>query len=247
MFSTDFSSQRILITGASSGIGRQTAIDLASLGASLIVVGRNVQKLEETISLCKSQTTIQMLAKDVTDADFTQELVQLINEPLTGVVLNAGAVKVMPIAFLKKEDIDEFFEINVKSNITLMQVLLRKKKIHKSGSVVVISSISTKKPTVGNALYNATKGALSSFAQSLALEAAPNKIRVNTILPGFIDTAILGHERTEVEIKKHVAQYPLGRFGQPKDVSNLICFLMSDDSQWITGSEIVIDGGFSIH
>lgn len=247
MFNSDFSTQNILITGASSGIGRQSAIDLSNLGANLILVGRDVVKLNETVSLCENPTKITIIAKDITDSSFPEYVVDNLAKPLTGIVLNAGNVKVVPVAFLKKEDIDSLFETNVKGNILLMQHLLRKKKIQKEASIVVISSISTKKATVGNALYNATKGALSCFAKSLALELASKGIRVNTILPGYIDTNILGRVRTEEEIEKHLANYPLGRFGKPKDVSNLICFLLSEGSKWMTGSEIALDGGFSIH
>jgi NAD(P)-dependent dehydrogenase (short-subunit alcohol dehydrogenase family) len=247
MFDPNFSNQNILITGASSGIGRQTAIDLSDAGAALILVGRDATKLSETANLCNAKAKVTVFARDVTDESFSADLVEVLTMPLTGVVLNAGVVKVAPIAFLKIEDIDNLFETNVKSNIILMKQLLRKKQIQEGASIVVISSISTKKATIGNALYNATKGALSSFAQSLALELAPKGIRVNTLLPGYIETNILGRERSQEEVQKHLAQYPLGRFGQPKDVANLICFLLSDSSKWITGSEIVIDGGFSIH
>jgi NAD(P)-dependent dehydrogenase (short-subunit alcohol dehydrogenase family) len=247
MFNTDFSSQIILVTGASSGIGRKTAIDLSNLGAKLILVGRDLVKLTETVKLCKAHSDITIFARDISDPSFSEDIQEIITKPLTGIILNAGIVKVTPVAFLKRKDIDSLFEINVKSNMLLMQHLLRKKKIQKEASIVFISSISTKKATVGNALYNATKGALSSFAQSLALEVAPKGIRVNTLLPGYIETNILGRVRSEEEIEKHLANYPLGRFGDPKDVSNLICFLLSDGSKWITGSEIAIDGGFSIH
>jgi NAD(P)-dependent dehydrogenase (short-subunit alcohol dehydrogenase family) len=247
MFDTDFSSQTILITGASSGIGRQTAIDLSYLGASLIIVGRDTIKLNETQQLCHPQASISIIAKDVTDPLFPELVEEVVQRPLTGIVLNAGIVKMAPVAFLKRDDVDALFDINVKSNIVLMQYLLRKKKIQNNASVVFISSIATKKVTVGNALYSATKGALSSFAKSLALEVAQKGIRVNTLLPGFIDTDILGRTRSAEEVSKHLSHYPLGRFGLPKDVSNLICFLLSNGSQWITGSEIVIDGGFSIH
>lgn len=247
MFSSNFGGQTILVTGASSGIGRQTAIDLSNLGAALLLVGRNEEKLAETVQLCNKDALITVISQDVTDESFPKNLVDILDNQLTGIVINAGAVKVAPVAFLKKEDVDSLFEINVKSNILLMQYLLRKKKIGREASIVFISSISTKKATVANALYNATKGALSSFAQSLALEVAGKGIRVNTLLPGYIETDILGRVRSDEEVQKHLSNYPLGRFGQAEDVSNLICFLLSDGSKWITGSEIAIDGGFSIH
>jgi len=247
MFDIEFSNQTILVTGASSGIGRQTAIDLSNLNSKLILVGRDTAKLNETAQLCKLNSDIIILARDITDVLFPQEVCEVLIGPLTGIVLNAGTVKLAPVAFLKREDVDALFEINVKSNILLMQYLLRKKKIQKEASIIFISSISTKKVTVGNALYTATKGALSSFAQGLALEVAAKGIRVNTLLPGYVDTDILGRVRDEEEVKKHLSSYPLGRFGQPEDISSLICFLLSDKSKWITGSQIAIDGGFSIH
>lgn len=247
MFETDFSKQTILITGASSGIGRQTAIDLSKTGAKLILIGRDRKKLKETQRRCELHSAITLVARDITEISFPEDIADILKTPLTGVVLNAGVVKVTPVAFLKRENINSLFEVNVKSNIFLMQHLLRKKKIQREASIIFISSISTVKPTVGNALYNSTKGALSSFAQSLALELAPKQIRVNTLLPGYIETDILGTVRSEEEVKDHLLNYPLGRFGHPKDISNLICFLLSDGSKWITGSQITIDGGFSIN
>ena len=238
--------KRILITGASSGIGRQLAIDLSAHGASLVLVGRDRDKLHETLDLCHQKNTIEVFAKDLTDSDFIEEFSSKIPHPFDGVVFNAGRVKVNPVAFINKSEIDDFFDVNTKSSMLITQYLLRKKKIQAGGSFVFISSIATKKPTLGNAVYNASKGAINSFAHSLALEVASKKIRVNTVLPGFIDTNILGRVRSEEEIKKHLEEYPLGRFGQVQDVSHLVCFLLSDASSWITGAQIPIDGGFSM-
>ena len=238
--------KRILITGASSGIGRQIAVDLSGHGASLVLVSRNPDKLQETFGLCHQKNTIEIFAKDLTDSDFIENFSSKIPYSFDGVVFNAGRVKVNPVAFIKKGEIDEFFDVNTKSSMLITQYLLRKKKIQAGGSLVFISSIATKKPTLGNAVYNASKGAVNSFAHSLALEVASKKIRVNTVLPGFIETNLLGKVRSEEEIKRHLEEYPLGRFGQVQDVSHLVCFLLSDASSWITGAQIPIDGGFSM-
>jgi len=238
--------KKVLITGASSGIGRQIAIDLSIHGAELVLVGRNAAKLKETQQLCKAESLVYIFARDLTDDDFTESFVTFYPEKLDGIVLNAGRVKVNPIAFINRTEIDEFFDINTKSSMLLMQYLLRKKKIQTGSSVVFISSISTKKPTLGNAVYNASKGAINSFAHSLALEVASKNIRVNTLLPGYVETNILGRVRTEDEVSKHLAEYPLGRFGSPEDVSALTCFLLSNEASWITGAQIPIDGGFSM-
>lgn len=241
-----FEDKFILVTGASSGIGRQIAIDLATRGAQLILLGRNLEKLEETKRLCPDSNQVSLLAKDLNDHDFVTALSHVLNDNLDGIVFNAGKVKVNPIAFINCDDIDDLFDTNTKSNMLLMQFLLRKKKLNKNSSIVFVSSIATRKPTVGNSVYNASKSALNGFAHSLALEVAPKGIRVNTVLPGFVDTNILGRVRTEEEIQKHLSEYPLGRFGTPKDISSLVSFLLSEDASWITGAQIPIDGGFSM-
>ncbi len=241
-----FQGKHILVTGASSGLGRQIAIDLAHGGAKLILNGRDITKLEETRGLCEAQSEISLIAKDLIDRDFINSFSSQIDTSLDGVVLNAGMVKLNPIAFINQHDIDNIFDTNIKSNMLLMQFFLRKKLLNKKSSVVFVSSIATRKPTVGNSVYNASKNALNGFAQSMALEVASRGIRVNSVLPGYVETNILGKVRNEDEIKKHLSEYPLGRFGTPSDISSLVCFLLSDDSSWITGAQIPIDGGFSM-
>jgi NAD(P)-dependent dehydrogenase (short-subunit alcohol dehydrogenase family) len=241
-----FQGKNILITGASSGIGRQIAIDVSQSCANLILLGRDDLKLEQTKSLCNSSAKVKLISKDLSDDDLIDFLNDQIDFNLDGVVYNAGKVKVNPIAFINNNDIDDIFNTNIKSNMLLTQFLLRKKKINPNSSVVFVSSIATKKSTIGNSVYNASKSALNGFAKSLALEVASKGIRVNTILPGFVETNILGRVRTEEEVQKHLSEYPLGRFGTTKDISSLVCFLLSDEASWITGAQIPIDGGFSM-
>jgi NAD(P)-dependent dehydrogenase (short-subunit alcohol dehydrogenase family) len=241
-----FQGKHILITGASSGLGRQIAIDLARGGARLILNGRDMSKLEETRSLCEAHSEVFLIAKDLIDEDFINAFSSQIDTSLDGIVLNAGVVKLNPIAYINREDIDNIFDANVRSNMLLMKFFLRNKLLNRRSSVVFVSSIATRKPTVGNSVYNASKSALNGFAQSLALEVASKGIRVNSVLPGYVETNILGKVRDEDEIKNHLSEYPLGRFGTPSDISSLVCFLLSDDSSWITGSQIPIDGGFSM-
>ncbi len=242
----NFQGKYFLITGASSGIGRQISIDLAEKGAQLLILGRNLKKLEETKRLCPTTSKIRILAKDFNDHDFINFLSTTLNDKIDGVVFNAGKVKVNPIAFISHSDVNDIFDTNIKSNMLLTQFLLRKNKLNKNSSLVFISSIATRKPTVGNSVYNASKSALNGFAHSLALEVAKKGVRVNTVLPGFVETHFLGRVRAEEEIQKHLAEYPLGRFGKPSDISSLVCFLLSENSSWITGAQIPIDGGFSL-
>jgi NAD(P)-dependent dehydrogenase (short-subunit alcohol dehydrogenase family) len=241
-----FKNKNILITGASSGIGRQIALDLSNKGASLVLLGRDIEKLEETKKICRKGSSVILLSKDLTDNDLLLYLSNSIKDSFDGIVFNAGKIKVNPIGFVAKDDIDDIFDANTKSHILFTKFLLRNKKVNENGSFVFVSSISTVKPTVGNSIYNASKSALNGFARSLALEVAAKKIRVNTIMPGFIETNFFGTNRSQEEIEKHLLTYPLGRFGSPKDVSALACFLLSDDASWITGAQIPIDGGFSM-
>jgi NAD(P)-dependent dehydrogenase (short-subunit alcohol dehydrogenase family) len=130
----------------------------------------------------------------------------------------------------------------------LISGLLKAKKLKKGASISIVSSISTYKHTPANSVYSASKSALNAFTTSSALELAKKKIRVNAVLPGFIQTNLMQDDKVDNnQLEKHLKNYPLGRFGTPEDVANILCFLMSDKSEWMTGNLIKIDGGFSIH
>jgi len=241
-----FQGKYILVTGASSGIGRQIAIDLSEGGANLILLGRDFEKLQETKEFCSTSSQVMLITKDLKDEDATDFILDTIDVNLNGIVLNAGKTLLKPLSFITSQQIDDLFAVNIRSNMLLMQAFLRKKRIEKGASIVVISSIATVKPSVGISIYNASKSALNGFAHSLALEVAVKKIRVNTILPGIVETNLLGRKRTDEEINSLLSEYPLGRFGTPADISSLTCFLLSDQASWITGAQIPIDGGFSM-
>lgn len=239
--------KKILITGASSGIGAGMANQAAKQGAQLILVARNAARLESVHQQLESVPFLhQSFVCDLISQSDLDRLAASI-EPLDGLVLNAGAVKLAPIAFINDNVVDDLFEVNIKSSIRLLQRLVRAKKIKKGASIVFISSIATQKVTVGNAVYNATKGAVNALVKSVALELAPKQIRANAILPGFIPTGILHNgDVSPEELEVHKKNYPLGRYGTPEDVANLAQYLLSDASQWMTGSLINLDGGFSI-
>jgi NAD(P)-dependent dehydrogenase (short-subunit alcohol dehydrogenase family) len=166
---------------------------------------------------------------------------------LDGIILNAGMVKMVPVQFIKKDDLDYMFKLTLHSSIMLIQQLLKSKKIKSEASICFISSVASQKITIGNSVYSAAKGALNSFAKSLALELAPKQIRVNAILPGMIATGILASEVvSEEQLQTHLKNYPLGRFGTPEDVAGLTVYLMADVSKWMTGSLLTIDGGYTL-
>lgn len=237
--------KKILVTGASSGIGRAVADMLAAQGATVMLTARNEERL---------QTVLQSLPNDghhyfCVDLTVDEEVKKLAAEMpvLDGIILNAGMVKTVPVQFVKREDLDYMFNLMLHSSILLVQQLLKNKKLKPGASVCFISSVASQKITIGNAIYSAAKGALNSFAKSLALELAPKQIRVNAILPGMVQTAILDSGVvSDEQLQIHLKNYPLGRFGQPQDIAGLTVYLMADVSQWMTGSLIVLDGGYTL-
>jgi NAD(P)-dependent dehydrogenase (short-subunit alcohol dehydrogenase family) len=237
----------ILVTGASSGIGRSVAVVTALQGAQLTISARNNERLNETLlSLTENNCKHQAICCDLSCKDDLDKLVETI-EPIDGIVLNAGIVKLSPIAFINDDSIDDLFEVNVQSSIRLIQRLVKNKKLKKGASIVFVSSIATQKATIGNAVYNATKGAVNSFVKSLALELAKKQIRANGILPGFVPTGILDNSQMSKEdLETHLKNYPLGRYGKPDDIAYLAVYLLSKQSSWMTGSLINLDGGFSL-
>lgn len=235
----------ILVTGASSGIGRSIATECAAQGAAIVLTGRNQDRLAETKKLLPGNGHKLIAADLVVDEELDVLVDQL--PLLDGLVLNAGIVKIAPVKFLKKDNIDLLFRVNVESAVLLVQKILKQKKMKAGGSICFISSVATQKITPGNSLYSATKGAVNSFAKALALELAPSQIRVNAILPGLVKTNILNEVAVGAEeLELHKSNYPIGRFGKPEDVAYLCVYLMSDASQWMTGSLLTIDGGYSI-
>lgn len=239
--------KKILVTGASSGIGKSVAINAALQGAKLTILARNTERLQVTLNeLQESTGEHKAVCCDLSSKEDLDNLVETL-EPLDGIVLSAGAVKLAPIAFIKDDNVDDLFEINIQSSIRLVQRLIRKKKLKKGASLVFISSIATQKATIGNSVYNATKGAVNAFVKSLALEMANKQIRANAILPGFVPTGILDSSGTSDDAQEaHLKNYPLGRYGKPEDVAYLSIYLLSDQSSWMTGSLINLDGGFSL-
>lgn len=241
------SDKNILVTGASSGIGKAIAIQTSMRGASVNMTARDIDRLNDTFSHLESSVPQpKPIACDLSVKEELDELCNQINQ-LDGLVLNAGFVRLSPVAYIKDDLIDSLFEVNIQSSIRLIQRLIRAKKIKKGASIVFVSSIATQKATIGNSVYNATKGAVNSFVKSLALELATKNIRVNAILPGLVKTNILESEyASDEELKKHLMNYPLGRFGIPEDIANLAIYLLANESSWMTGSLINMDGGFSL-
>lgn len=238
----------ILITGASSGIGKEVAITLHRFGASLILNARNEVRLKEVqtqIGEDKCTTVVGDLTNNDTIAKIIEACVLL-----DGIVHAAGIMKLLPFKFITPEALSEMMNVNFASPIHLTLELVKKRKIAKESSIVVITSINGS--VVGskaNAMYVASKGALSAMVKSMAIDLAKSKIRINEIAPGMIRTeGAIEIENTvsKEEILKDIKKYPLGTYGSPEDVANGCVYLLADASKWVTGTKLVIDGGFTV-
>ena len=231
----------ILVTGSSSGIGRAIAILCAQMGASVIVTGRNVERLQEVLEALPGSGHFSVRA-DLTDRAQREALVAKL-PVLDGIVHGAGMGQRKPAKVLTEEDIHAVMDANFNATVLLQAQLLSQKKIEKGASIVFLSSRTADIPTA-NSLYSASKGALKSYARCLALELAPRQIRVNTICPAMVWTPLaLSEGVTEEQLREAEVRYPLKRYGKPEDIAPLACFLLSDASSWMTGSSIDITGG----
>ena len=232
----------ILVTGASSGIGRATAILCSRMGAKVIVTGRNEARLQETLEGLSGDGHI-LIAADLADNASMARLVDGIPQ-LDGIVHCAGIGHRKPCKAISADDIAKVMNANFNVAVLLQASLLVHKKINKEASIVFISSRTADIPTVANSLYSASKGALKSYAKCLSLELAPKTIRVNCICPAMVWTPLVLNEGVSIEeLQTEQTKYPLKRYGQPEDVANLAVFLLSDASSWMTGSSIDITGG----
>ena len=232
----------ILVTGASSGIGRATASLCARMGADVILTGRNRERLQEACAQLPGDRH-QWIAADLTAAADRQALATRV-PVLDGIVHCAGTGHRKLCKNLTAEDIAAVMETNFNATVLLQSELLVEKKVGKQASIVLLSSRTAEVPTVANALYSASKGALQSYAKCLALELAPRQIRVNCICPAMVWTPLIVSDgATEEQLREEEARYPLKRYGRPEDIANLAVFLLSDASSWMTGSCIDITGG----
>ena len=236
----------VLVTGASSGIGRAIAVLCSQSGANLVITGRNETRLAETYSILKGENHIQIVA-DLTNSVDLMKLVEELPK-LDGVVNNAGIAKPLVLQFVEKEDVDEVLNINALVPIHLTRLLIQHKKLNKTASLVYISSINGNNCAyIGSSIYAASKSALIGFMKAVALELAPRGIRANSINPGMIETDLLinGNIGAE-ELEADRLKYPLKRYGKPEEVAYAAVYLLSDATQWMTGSSLLIDGGYTL-
>lgn len=243
----DFSGKKMIVAGATSGIGKATAVRLSEQGAQLCILGRNEGKLEETLKLLQGDGHRTYL-KDFSEPGGYKEIMDDIvsdGRKIDGLVYCAGVAKILPVGMMNKKNMDESMTVNLYAFAEMVSVL-SKNKYHQKTSIVGVSSISTLYPQKCQGLYVATKSAMNSMVTSMAMELAGKNMRINTVLPSSTNTEMLKRaweDKTEKEIQDAVEQQVLG-LAEPEDVADIILFLLSDASRMITGREIYADGGY---
>jgi NAD(P)-dependent dehydrogenase (short-subunit alcohol dehydrogenase family) len=247
----DLSGRLILVTGASSGIGRATAVLLSRLGARLILVARNEQRLLETLRSLDGQGH-RIEPFDLTAAEMIPAWLRnlAISEgPIHGLVHSAGIHKLRPIRVLSPEAVEELLRIDVVAGLALARGFSQKAVAAPGASLVFLSSVVAFTGQSGHSAYAASKGAVVSMTRALSVEFAPQKIRVNCVAPGLVSTE-MGKELLDTLLPAQAdalrAEHLLG-IGAPVDIANAIAFLLAETGRWITGTVLVVDGGYTAH
>lgn len=245
----DLTGRVFIVTGASSGIGLATSVLLSRLGAKLVLVARSRERLAAARAQLEGSEhwieTFDFAAPG--DAAGFVKSISAQTGPISGIVHCAGVQLIRPLRLLAEADLDAIMKVNVSSALMLAKGL-RVKGVHAKGaSVVFVSSVMGVVGAAGRTAYCASKSALTSMTKALALELASEDIRVNCVAPGFVRTAMLQQSEATVGPEQMAAvekAHPLG-FGEPRDVANAVAYLVADTGRWVTGTTLVIDGGYT--
>lgn len=241
----DLTGKTILVTGASSGIGRQSCISVSVAGAKVVGTGRSPTRLNETLALLQGPDH-SAIPSDLTDAGQVAELARKL-PPLDGIVNCAGVQRYLPLKFVTEKALREMMAPNFEAPVLLTQVLWKLKLIKPGASIVMVASLAGIAAVKGNLAYSASKAALIGATRVMALELGGQRVRVNCLAPGMVKTAMAENMVAAVsaeQMAEHEKLYPLG-VGTPEDVANAVVFLLSAASRWITGQTLIMDGGFS--
>ena len=236
--------KRILVTGASSGIGRQIALSCAQMGAQLVISGRNAERLATTLAELEGDGHAQIAA----NLDKQEDIDRLVAEAglVNGLVHAAGISKLAPFRLISRAQLDETFSSNVYAPMLLTKGLLAKKRIAPNGSILFVSAVASHVGPLASAVYSASKAALLGAMRTLALEVIKQGIRANCLAPGYVRTPMLeGLNQGGGLIDEHVDLAPLG-LGEPEDVAYAAVFYLSDASRWITRNYFIVDGGVTV-
>ena len=249
VFSPDCMAGRsVFVTGASSGLGRAAAIALSNVGARLLLNGRDEGRLNETRELLAGEGHA-LYPGELSSADVTADLIKQAAQdhgPVDGIFHSAGVFSVLPAKMTKQRNVDEVFNSSVPGAYGVARAAAQKKLVNDGASIVLMSSVAGARANVGLIAYAGAKAAILGLNRALAAELAPRQVRVNAIISGTIETEMhrqMLAKSADEQADANLANHPLG-YGQPDDIANAVIFLMSPASRWITGSEMVVDGGY---
>lgn len=248
MWDLGLSGKSILVTGGSSGIGKAVASQAAGEGARIAMVGRNQRRLEDVLSALPGSGHFGA-SFDLSRTEALDELVEEVCAnfgPLDGIVHSAGMYRVNPVRTTSASSLKEIFDVNFFAPLLLTKLLVRKGQRAEKLSVVFLSSVASLKGQSGSSSYSASKGAINAVVPALVAELSRDGIRINNVVAGLVETELSnGMRKTigELAWKNLVGQHPFG-LGDASDVANAVMFLLSDKSRWITGTQLVVDGGF---
>lgn len=247
----DLTGKTIVITGASSGIGQECAIATSKAGANVVLLGRDLNRLESTYSQLAEGNHLYF-SQEITGYDKLEGIIQQVFEKIgkiSGFIHSAGIEMTLPLRSMKANDYEQLFAINVIAGFEIARILSKKKYCdEQSASFVFISSVMGLLGQIGKIAYCSSKGALISGCKAMALELAPKNIKVNCVLPGVVKTRMtdkMFENLSEESMNSIKTMHPLG-IGVPEDVAHACVFLLSDAARWITGTSLVVDGGYSI-
>lgn len=241
----------ILVTGASSGIGRATAIECAKLGATVVITARNEERLSSVFAELDSSygANHKMVTADISTTEGLERL--FIELPVVdGVSDNAGITNGnKPIKFIQDEELLEILNANTFAHVRLAKLLFKKKLLNKNSSYVFTASIGGNTSHVtGQAVYGISKSAIDAFMKYCAIEFSIRGIRCNSVCPGMIKTPLINIDTlTEEDMAKDADKYLLKRYGEPEEVAHVHAFLLSNASSYITGTSVLVDGGYTVN
>jgi len=232
----------ILVTGASSGIGQGIAIECSKMGAKVVITGRNQERLQETFNQLEGVGHVMIAADLNNEADIEKLATE--SPVLDGLVNNAGRGLSKPVNFIKMQDLQDVYQTNVFGVVMLTKAILKAKKMNKGGSIIFTSSLSSYMTGAGLSIYASSKAAVCAYMRTCAIELGPKNIRCNAILPGMVETKLINDGTyTDASKQADLNLYPLGRYGSTVDIAQGVVYLLSNASSWVTGLEMVIDGG----
>jgi NAD(P)-dependent dehydrogenase (short-subunit alcohol dehydrogenase family) len=243
------SGKRILVTGATSGLGMEIALSCARMGAELIVTGRDQERLARTLDALQSisDSPHQSFQADLTIAEQRAALAAALEKEIDGLAHSAGISRLCPVRMMGEAHLREIQAVNVEAPVLLTQSLLKRNLISSGGSILFIASIAAHIGVAGVGAYSGTKAALIALSRCLAMEVVKRRIRVNCLSPALVDTPLLEATAQIVgSMETERNNYPLG-FGKPEDIANAAIFMLSGASRWITGTTLVMDGGLTIN